>query len=374
MQMFTLGQAYRFFSYVNLVIVLVYGFNKLRVDNNVGSKNLLLCLISIPIGFIIIHFLAVENLIFIKEIRHILLATFLALGIWILAKKNPVYVQTNILSFTIALIFIYVVVQAIALWWFNKPYGTAKNPHYLAMYSAIALIAAMYCFFKVTLKMKLLIGFSIILLSMFLLHSSSRPAWIGLITSSLLTLMFLKRQEKLFFGLSIVVILIGLTITNAGNFANRFDELLFNLNTEERVVIWQDTWKMQTQSSTNSWLFGHGLDAFEESFKPYSRNHLQKIDFNSPHNFILELLFISGVMGLLLAVQLLWQIYKNLIIGINRQNQYQNIYLVLMLVITSNLILVSITLPFFTSYNLNIIAIVAGGILFMREVSVRQVQ
>lgn len=370
--MFTWGQAYRFLAYVNLIIVLAYGVNEVRKGHSLKANRLLYNLLTIPIAFITIHFLAVQNLIFIKEIRQIVLAVFLALGIWLLAKKNPAYIKKNIFGFTITLLFVYVAVQALALWWFDRPYGTTKNPHYLALYSAIAFIVAMYCFFKASIKIKILIGFSMLFLGAFLLHSSSRPAWIGLILSGTLALLFLNRQSRRFFGLAIAVILIGLTLTNASNFASRFEALFFNLNTEERVVIWQDAWKMQSQSSDSQWLLGHGLDSFEENFKPYSNYHLQNIDFNSPHNFVLELLFISGAIGLLLAVFMFWLIYKNLLAGIKSQNQFKNIYLVLLVVITSNLILVSITLPFFTSYNLNIIAIVTGSMLYLKEISIRQ--
>jgi O-antigen ligase len=357
-----------------LIIVLAYGVSKLSKGYLLRSNKSLYYLLIIPIAFITIHFLAVENLIFIKEIRHIVLAVFLALGIWLLAKKNPEYIKKNVLGFTIGLVFIYVAVQAIALWWFDRPYGTTKNPHYLALYSAIAFIIAIYCFFRASLKVKFLIGISMLFLGVFLLHTSSRPTWIGLIFSGILALLFLNQQSRRFFGLAIAVILIGLTLTNADDFASRFEALLFNLNTEERVVIWQDTWKMQMQSSNGEWLLGHGLDSFEECFKPYSYYHLQNVDFNSPHNFVLELLFISGAIGLLLSVFMIWLIYKNLLAGIYSQYQYKNIYLVLLVVITSNLILVGITLPFFTSYNLNIIAIVTGSMLYMREISIRQMQ
>ncbi|MDP3088576.1 MAG: O-antigen ligase family protein [Methylotenera sp.] len=372
--MLTWGQVYRFLAYVNLIFVLGYGFSELKKGYPLKSNKSLYYLLAIPFAFITVHFLAVENLIFIREIRHLVLAGFLALGIWLLAKKNPTYIKKNILGFTITLVFIYVAVQAIALWWFDRPYGTTKNPHYLALYSAVAFIIAMYCFFRVSVRIKFLIGIAILLLGVILLHTSSRPTWIGLIFSGVLALLFLNRQSRRFFGLSIAIILIGLTLTNADNFASRFEALLFNLNIEERVVIWQDTWEMQTQSSYSQWLLGHGLDSFEERFKPYSHYHLQNIDFNSPHNFVLELLFISGAIGLLLAVCMMWLIYKNLLAGINNQNQYKNIYLVLLVVITSNLILVGITLPFFTSYNLNIIAIVTGSMLYLREVSIGQMQ
>lgn len=372
MQMLSFGQAYRLFAYVNLLIVMFYGFNYSRKYMGLGSKKLLLYVLSIPLGFIVIHFFAVGNLVIIKEMRHIILASFLALGIWILAKKNHDYIRKRIFGFTIALIFIYVTSQAVALWWFNQLYGTAKNPHYLALYSAVSLIVAVYCFFRVPTQFKWVIAIFILLSGVLLIKSSSRPTWIGLICASFLVVLFLSKRSRIYFSLFITTVLIGLTLTNVGNFEGRFKDLLTNLNTEERVVIWQDAWKMQRDSSVTQWVVGHGLDTFEKNYKPYSHYHLEKVDFNSPHNFILELLYISGVFGLLLAIFMLVMIYKSLIFNINRQTKYKNIYLLLMAVLTSNLILVSITLPFFTSYNLNVLAVVAGSMLYLREALNRQ--
>ena len=102
---------------------------------------------------------------------------------------------------------------------------------------------------------------------------------------------------------------------------------------------------------------------------PFSYYHLQNMDYNSPHNFFLELLYISGAIGLVLAVSLYWIIYRKLIVLINNQTEFKNIYLLLLAILTTNLILVSITLPFFSSYNLNVIAIVFGVILYLQEIN-----
>lgn len=368
MQMLSFGQAYRLLAYINLLIVMFYGFNYSRKYMGLGSKKLLLYVLSIPLAFTVIHFFAVGNLVIVKEMRHMILASFLALGIWILAKTNHDYIRKRIFGFTIAFIVVYVTSQAVALWWFNQLYGTAKNPHYLALYSALSLIVAVYCFFRVPTQLKWMMAIFILLSGMLLIKSSSRPTWIGLICASFVVILFLSNRSRIYFSLLITTILIGLTLTNVGNFEGRFKDLLTNLNTEERVVIWQDAWKMQRDSSVTQWVLGHGLDTFEANYKPYSHYHLENIDFNSPHHFILELLYLSGIFGLLLANFMLGIIYKNLIFCINRNSKYKNIYLVLMAVLTSNLILVSITLPFFTSYNLNVIAVVTGIMLYLREV------
>ena len=160
-------------------------------------------------------------------------------------------------------------------------------------------------------------------------------------------------------------------MTNAGNFAIRFGDLLSHLGTEERVVIWRDTWRMQSESAPIEWLIGHGLNSFKTDFVPFSYFHLQHMDFNSPHNFFLELLYISGVIGLVLAVSLYWILYRSLIVSISNQTEYKTIYLLLLAVLTTNLVLVSITLPFFTSYNLNVIAIVFGVMLYLKQIQSR---
>lgn len=372
MQMFNWGEAYRLFAYLNLLLVSIYIVTQQFKAGGFYDKKTLIYLFSIPLGFIAIHFLASANLVIIKEIRHIILATFLATSVWLLAKRNHGFIKDNIFGFTLALIVIYVVVQAVALWWFNKPYGTTKNPHYLALYSAILLIVSTYGFFRVSTRLKWLLAICILLLAIFLLHTSSRPTWIGLIVSGFIVLFFLNQRVRSFSTLAMIAVLIGLTLTNAGNFAGRFGDLLLNLNTEERVVIWQDAWKMQAESPPMTWIFGHGLDTFKEGFKHYSQYHIYGVDYNSPHNFLLELLYISGVTGVLLSIFMVGLMYKNLYLGIKNQVQYKNIYLALMAVFTSNLILVSITLPFFTSYNINVIAIVTGVMLYLREISFKK--
>ncbi len=371
MQTLDWGAAYRVFAYLNLLLVLIFGFSDYRKNPSFSKHPTLYGLFFIPIAFIAIHFLAVENISIVKEIRHIFVAIFLALGIWILAKRNPEYIKKNMFMFLLGLILSYVVIQAIAFWYFKLPHGTTKNPHYLAVYSALMLIATVFCFLKASKLLKVILAACALCLGIFLLHSSSRPAWIGLIVSACLLLFFVNKRTQLISASSVVLILVGLTLANVGNFATRFGDLLGHLGSEERVVIWRDAWRMQSLSTPNEWLIGHGLNSFKADFKPFSYYHLQNIDYNSPHNFFLELLYISGAIGLLLAVSLYWIIYRNLIVSIKNQTEYKNIYLLLLAVLTTNLVLVSITLPFFSSYNLNIIAIVFGVMLYLKQIQSR---
>ncbi|HIE49694.1 MAG TPA: hypothetical protein EYP94_06340 [Gammaproteobacteria bacterium] len=366
MQMLTIGWLYRFFAYANLIVVLIYAFYQYKASRNFNDYQWLKHPILFSLGFVAIHFVAVQNLVVIKEIRHILLAIFLVIGIAMIMNNNGSYIRKNAFRFTVLVIFLYAITQVISLWFFNAHNGTTKNPHYLALYSSVGMVLAIYCFLNSSIKLKMMSGVCVLLLGGLLIQSSSRPAWIALIFTGLLVTFFLKRKSQLYALLTIVVTLLVLTLTNIGDFYERSKELIENIRTEERVAIWIDTWGMQGDSSLPEWVVGHGLNSFEEAFKPYSSYHILNIDFNSPHNYLLELLFTSGWLGIFLAFTMFWLVYKKLIHSIRLENEHRDVYMTLMAVLTTSIIFTSITLPFFTSSSMNIIALVVG-VMFALE-------
>lgn len=367
MQMFNFGAAYRLFAYSNLLVVVITFCYQYKEMGNLKSFCELKYLIFFPLCFFILHFISVGNILIIKDMRHILLSVFIAIGVVMLFNKNQHYIKQNIFWLTTFIILIYVVIQATYLWVFNKPHGTTKNPHYLALYSSVSMIVAIYCFLNASVRLKWILGVSILLLGVFLIHTSSRPAWLALILTGIFTAYFLKVKSRRYTVLIMVVTLLFLTFSNVGNFSERTQDLIENVNTEERVTIWQETWAMQANSSLTEWAVGHGLDAFEENFKSYSSYHLKGVDFNSPHNYLLEILYLSGLLGILLTFVMFWFIYKELVCYILLAGENKSIYMVLMAVLTSNIIFTSITLPFFTSYNMNIIALVVGIMIYLRR-------
>lgn len=367
MQMFNLGFAYRFFAYTNFLIVLIYFFNQFKVSHKFKNTRWLQYLVLFPLGFFALHFVAVQNLIIIKEMRHILLAVFLAIGVVALVKTNDDYIRKNIFRLSSLIVFAYVIVQATSIWIFDEPYGTTRNPHYLALYSSACIIVAIYCFLNASEKLKLGLSVCIVMLSIFLIHTSSRPVWVSLSLTSILIIFFLNKKSRIYAALVMTITILALVLTNAGNFFERSQDLITNVATEERVTIWQDTWRMQADSSVKAWIVGHGLDAFEEDFKLYSKYHLKNIDFNSPHNYFLELLYISGIFGICLALSMFWIVYKNIIFQIKNYSEHRNVYLILLAVLTSSIIFASITLPFFTSYTINILALVIGTLIYLRK-------
>ena len=66
MQTLNWGSAYRFFAYLNVLIVLIFGFFCYRKNPSNSRHDTLYGLFFIPLAFIAIHFLSVENISIIK--------------------------------------------------------------------------------------------------------------------------------------------------------------------------------------------------------------------------------------------------------------------------------------------------------------------
>jgi hypothetical protein len=82
---------------------------------------------------------------------------------------------------------------------------------------------------------------------------------------------------------------------------------------------------------------------------------------------LLELLFTSGWLGIFLVLTIFWLIYKQLIFAIKLEDEQKSVYLTLMAILTTSVIFASITLPFFASYSVNIIALVLGTLFYFRK-------
>lgn len=371
MQMFTVGVAYRTFAYLNLLMVItsLYTFSKVD-DGMLPNLTWLRNIAFYPICFVLLHFIAQQDVVMLKKMRHILLAVCLAIGVVMLSSKCSQYLKSKLYWIVALVILIYVIGQLIAIYCYDKPYGTTKNPHYLAFYCVISLIISVFCFFKGNHYYKFFFGICVLFLGFFLLNTGSRPAWLGLLFSAFVVIaFFLDKKIKLQAFLGLFVLLFMLFLTNFEGFSDRSKDLLQSINTEERVTIWRDTWTMQSDSSEFEWVVGHGMDAFEEDFKPYSTYHLQQVDFNSPHNYFLEILYISGLLGLALFLTLLWSFYKKIISCILAHDEHKGVYIMLFSIFTTCFIFAGITLPFFNSKSMNIIAYVVGVIYYLENIN-----
>ncbi len=351
------GFAYHNLSYLNLFFV-IYALVKHPNYRQLITGLPISTLVLIPIFLIIIQFLAAGNIYLIKPIRALLIAAAIGTAIRLCFEFYPENNKQYVYKTILGLLFIFVLVQTYTVFFLKHPYGTFKNPHYLSQCCLLLLPIVVYLLSKATYFIKYLLVVFAFLLAALLLHNPSRPAWIGVIVGAMLTLMHFSGKKRIMVLITLIFVPCILYLMDISNFGNKLYELYAHIQTEERVAIWHDTWKMQLGSDFIAWLFGHGLDSFYDNFKPYSTYHLKEVDFNSPHNFFLELLYISGVVGLGLVIIFFVILYTKLL----RQYRINRDALILLLIVllTSNLIFVSLTLPFYTKYNLNIVAIVTA--------------
>lgn len=369
MHMFNWAEPYRILININLIIVVFYGISYIRKGEDIPYRKVI-AIFFVPVGYMVLHMIAVDRIVYVKEIRLLTLALFLTLGVSMLAKHKMAHVKQYILPSMILLLLTYVIIQTVAIVFFHKPFGTTKNPHYLAHYSALSLPVAAYCYSQVSsFRARILLASIILVLGTFVLLTSSRPAWLALMLSSLIWLFFLNKKKRILLFALILAIPVFLFISNVAHFGDRFTDLAKNITKEERVTIWQDTWTMQKTSNPKEWLVGHGLDSFLEDFKPYSNYHLQHIDFNGPHNFPLELLYTSGILGVFLFIFLCFFLYGYLIKSGKMRQEFSIVNGLLISILTLHLLFIMITIPFFRSYNLNIIALIGGAALFTRKLA-----
>lgn len=368
MQMLSLSEAYRTFAYLNILIVLFSFYKQFKAREYLADYGWITRLALFIGALFSLHFIAVQDVVIVKEMRHLLVAAFLVIGIYMLDADREGYVRKYAFHWVLVSVLLYLLLQIITLSLFDRPYGTAKNPHYLALFSSISLVVVLYGLFRVpTVMLKSLMALCVVVAGGLLIHSWSRPTWIGLVLAGFLVACLLTSRRRFYLLAVMAIVLSVLTVTDMGGFTTRSSDLIENLKTEERVTIWQETWQMQSESSELQWLVGHGIDSFEDAFKPYSSHYKAGTEFNSPHNYVLELLFVSGGLGLSLMLVLFYGLYGTLVKAITARDERENIYMVLIAVLTASMVLTSLTLPFFSSYSMNVIAIIIGVLLYFRK-------
>ncbi len=270
LQALTWGGAYRLYAYLVLLLS-VWGFFQAPQQSQQDRNSVLRCLLPFA-GFAALEWIATLHFPWdVKAIRHVLLATGLMAGIVLLAREH-VRVKLYIVPTLIYAVYAYALFQLVWIYGLGQVYGTTKNPHYLAIYSALFLVASAFLATNWSIGVhRYGLPLAAAVLGFLLLTTSSRPTWIALMVAMLIVIVSLRMRAKVTLAALVAVVFAALFLSDAGNFKTRMDDLIMHANTEERVTIWEDTWQMQQQSSTQQWLFGHGVEGFEHDFQPYSR-------------------------------------------------------------------------------------------------------
>jgi len=262
----------------------------------------MLVAIVVPIVFILLDFVLIDGVSERYYIKNLKTAIFIILAIWMipldLINKNAKLVCYCLL----ALLLLASSSNFIAVVFYSfRRIGLTSNPHYLALQAILFIPVAIYLLNKVHLIGKGLLIAVVIMEFYLLMESYSRTAWLAFLVGSIVSIPFLHSKTRLWIAGMVFFIPVAVYSLGVLDVDVRLNHLINNLAQEERVTIWSDAIAMQQESNWFQWLVGHGLGSFESAFQSFSNYHGQ-VDFTTPHNFFIEILYTSGLVGALMLV------------------------------------------------------------------------
>jgi O-antigen ligase len=246
--------------------------------------------------------------------------------------------------------------------------GLFSNIHYLSEYVVLTAPALMLAVLKNRGGLRYLYLAVLIGDLFLLLISKSRPGFLAAVASALVLIPLVAPVARLMIAGGMTLILGTLYFGDIGHFSERVDDLFINLRWDERAEIWLQVFDMLIGNSQMQWLFGHGLGQFLMDF--HSRGVEQQFRvFLSPHNFVFEILYSHGILGLLLimgaVLTLLGGLVRALGRGANAKVRLEGYVLVSML--TASLVHGVFTIPFFSRDFLLPFGIVVSLVLLYIE-------
>lgn len=176
--------------------------------------------------------------------------------------------------------------------------GLFSNIHYLSEYAVLTTPALVLATLKGRGLRRYLYLAALTGDLFLLLASKSRPGFLAAVASALVLIPLVAPAARLWIMGGLSLILGTLYVGNIGHFSERVDDFLTNFRWDERAEIWFQVLNMLSDNSQAQWLFGHGLGQFLMDF--HSRGVEQQFRvFLSPHNFVFEILYSHGILGLL---------------------------------------------------------------------------
>ena len=360
-----LSTVYRACLYLNAAFILFFSFK----ERNSFNRNFLKPFYPtgfLIFGFMLLNIIATENIQWVKELSRLFYISLFCFGIWLQAHYHSNFVNKHIKTIVMVMAVIYIAIQLISVCVLKAPYGTLRNPHYLAQYSMLLIPVFFLFLHHVNIKSKIVLIVLLACVVGLLLHTNSRPAWLSLILTVLVMSLYYKHKFKAF--LSAVTVVLVLWVTDIGNFSDQLTALFKQITTEERVYIWSDIWQLQQQSTIKQWVFGHGIGGYESTFTHFGALQLSVVaNFNSPHNFLLEILYASGVLGFIMGIAFYFVLYRKLFLELASTEKFKNLILLLITLLTMNLFFVAIIVPIFSSYHLLVTALVCGVFIYIKQ-------
>lgn len=356
------GEGYRTCAYLNVLFV-VYGalqYYKAKIIN----WNRVVSVLWIPVAFMVLDLTAGNATghrfnVYTKMV----LILFLAYGWMMFLNNMDTLKQEFFLKSLLVLSCVFVVFQFFVYGFLGNEYvhswhfGTFNNPHHLALYILLtAPLIFSFIFYYRGIK-GLFLVVMLLISAWMLLKTSSRPAWLAILVGMSVLLPFLRNRTKLVAAV-LTITLPVIFFCSSKQFHDRVQDLITNISTEERVEIWRNSWQMIQSSSFGEWVRGHGFDSFPTAYGVFT--HFTGPQYTHPHNFVLEVLYTSGVLGLLLSA-LLYYFLTMKIVAASRLAISSHFTMIGKLVLVSATMLffhLFLTLPFFSTYNFYVLVMV----------------
>lgn len=255
-------------------------------------------LLGICVYLVVSSYLLSTHQVRSKTIMYLIRMLFIVFSIHCLSLKK---IDSHVFELLPILWCLSVGLQFVAVKFFNLPFGTYGNPHYLSNFMISILPLIVYSFWVAKGWYKwIFILFALLAIDM-LLRTGSRPAILGLTFSSLFILVFFIKSRIRWIGLLAIVLSFGFFfITNYGGVASHLEELIVNLRTEERVYFWKSALQMLEKNNTIDWIFGNGIGGYRAIYADYSAAPEFK-QFFFPHLHPLGILYDNGIIGVILV-------------------------------------------------------------------------
>jgi O-antigen ligase len=277
------------------------------------------------------------------------------------------------------LILFVVLISATVCWQFavrsllDMPHGSFSNKHYLATFAALAFPLVISFFFVAPGWRKFIFLGIGILDANFILQIGSRTAYAGLFLAGLIALIFLIHGRSKWIGLSLSAFFLTTAyMSNYAYFATRIKRLLRNTPPEERLQLWAKAWLQLQENSIVDWIFGHGMGWFPVTFTGRRQS-----DLIFPHGHFLEILYQSGVVGLVLVYGGLILLIVSSVLTVKRIQNKQARFLLIALnvALLTWMIHCGLAFPIYSKNTLYPLAFILGPLLVvLRKTNINEVK
>ena len=254
--------------------------------------------------------------------------------------------------------------QVAAYYFFDMPYGTFSNPHIISNFTMFAIPPVVYFIWISPRYFKIcFIAIGIMDVDL-MLRVGSRPSIVAILVALFVVIYFLiKDRRKWILIVSICLFYLILHISQYANIAGQVENLILNYKEETRPLIWSSTIDMLKENSLQDWIFGNGIGSYRDVYPKYA--HPLEVTAIFPHLFPLEVMYQSGLTGVILVFGGMVGLFLHAIKSLKRISDAKKALLVkiLLVMFLSWLIHCGLTVHIYSKYSQYSLAFILGTLL-----------